>query len=103
MSIFYRMIVYLLAAMLMAHLIVRYAEAGSLNELKQAQCSQSASVQVGQTEIPVDEHGNVLRSDLPEDHPCKLSSTLGHCGEILYMKYFEQCMVILKDLPYIHN
>lgn len=103
MSLWYRICIYLLLALLAVHMLVRNAEAGSLQETKEAMCSQGASVQVGQTEIPIDEHANVLRGDLPEGHVCKLSVTLGHCGEILYMTYFSQCMEKLKDLPYVHN
>lgn len=103
MSLWYRLCIYLLLALLAVHLLVRNAEASSLQEIKEAMCSQGASIQVGQTEIPVDSQGHVLRGDLPEGHVCKLSVTLSNCGEVLYLTYFSQCMERLKDLPYVHN
>lgn len=103
MTLFYRICVYLLLFLLAMHLFVRYAEANDLQTIKESQCSQGASLLVAQTEVPVDEERHVIRKDLPDNHPCKLSVTLDNCGEVLYMTYFERCMANIKDLPYMHN
>jgi len=80
MSYFHKIVIGILLALLLSHLLVRYASAADdLVEIKAAVCSQGASIQVMQNPSP------------DED------------DELLFLRYYEECMEKLKDLPYIHN
>lgn len=81
MSLWYRICIYLLLALLAVHLLVRNAEAQEtdLDRLKQMMCSQAASLEV-----------------------YKLGKN-DHDAEEMYAEAFNKCMEILKDVPTIHS